>query len=74
MVRRENKILTFENEGLIFGRSLLRGGYVSWGQGKDSASLYKSDGDYGVGQEAVELIHEVLRDEVTPADLVEGIA
>jgi hypothetical protein len=63
----------FQDEGLVLRRGLLGGGHITWGQGEDGAAFDETDGDHGVGKEAVELVHEVLGHEVTPADLVEGI-
>jgi hypothetical protein len=63
-----------EHGGLVLGRGLLRLGHVRGGQRQGSPALDQAEGDLGVGEELMELLHEVLADQVGPADLVEGVS
>jgi hypothetical protein len=63
-----------EDDGLVLGRSSVGGSDVTLGKRKDGLSLDQTDGDHCVCKEAVELVHEVLAHQVTPSNLVEGVA
>lgn len=63
-----------EELGFVLTRGLLAGSYIIWRLGQHGTSLDLTDGDIGVGQEDVELVHQVLGDEVGPSHHVEWVA
>ena len=65
---------SFQDVRFVLRRSALRGGHVARGKGQKGAALDLANGDVGVSQELVEFVHQVLGDEVRPANLVHGVA
>jgi hypothetical protein len=65
---------SFQDVSLVLGRGALRRGHVAGGKGQQGAALDLANGDVGVSQELVELVHQVLADKVRPANLVHGVA
>jgi len=65
---------TLEELGFVLARGLLAGSNIIWGSWEEGTSLDLTDGDVGVGQEDVELVHQVLGNEVGPSHHVEWVA
>ena len=65
---------TLEELGFVLARGLLAGSNIIWWSWQESTSLDLTDGDVGVGQEDVELVHQVLGNEVGPSHHVEWVA
>lgn len=65
---------TLEELGFVLARGLLAGSNIIWWSWQESTSLNLTDGDIGVGQEDVELVHQVLGNEVGPSHHVEWVA
>ena len=63
-----------ENGGLILGRGLLGLSHVGGRQGQTCSTLDQAQGHLGVGQELVEVVHQILAHQVGPADLVKGVS
>ena len=60
--------------GLVLGRGLLGLGHVRGGQRQRGLALNETKGYLSVGEELMEFLHEVLADQVGPADLIEGVS
>jgi hypothetical protein len=58
----------------ILAGGLLRRGHIAGRKGKESATLDLAQSNVGVSHEVMELVHQVLGNEVGPADLVEGVS
>jgi len=65
---------TFEQLGFVLAGSLLTRGHIIWWKGKECSSFHLADGDVGVSEETVELVHEILGHEVGPPKHVEWVA
>lgn len=63
-----------EDGGLVFGGGLLGLGDVSRRQRQVSLAVDETHGDLSVGEELMELLHEVLADQIGPANLIQGVA
>jgi hypothetical protein len=66
--------LTFKHVGLVFAGCAFTVGGVSGWKWEESSSLDLANGNVGVGEEGVELLHQVLADEVRQVNLVERVA
>ena len=63
-----------EDGGLVFGGGLLRLGDISGRQRQVCLAVDETHSDLSVGQELMELLHQVLADQVGPANLIERVA
>lgn len=59
--------------GLVLGGGALAVCHVRGRQGQQGAALHLADGHVGVGEERVELLHQVLAHEVGEVHLVQGV-
>jgi len=64
----------FQEGAFVLGRRLLGAGDVVWRQWKLGASHDVSNGNVGVSQEDVELVHEILGNELRHVHHVQGVA
>ena len=62
-----------KNSCLVFGGGLLGVSDVLGREGQVGFTFNQAQGDLGVGEELVELLHQVLRHQVGPADLIMGV-
>ena len=65
---------TLEHRSLVLRAGLLVLGDIGGRQGQRGLTLHQPERHLGVGEELVELVHQVLANQVGPADLVERVA
>ena len=65
---------SLEQLGLVLAGGLLAGGDIIGREREKGSALHLTDGDVGVGEEPVELVHEILGDKVGPAHHVKRVA
>lgn len=63
----------FKSVSLIFGRAAVRLSHIGGRERQESLTLNLTHSDVGVGEEAVELLHEVLGDKFAQVNLVEWV-
>lgn len=66
--------LTFKDMGFIFGGGALTVGCVRGRKRQQGTAFDLANGYVGVGEEGVELVHQVLAYKVGQVHLIEGVA
>jgi len=58
---------------LVFAGGLIIGGYIVWREWQECAALNLPNSNISMGQEVMELIHQIFRYEITPTNLVKWV-